>query len=235
MLSRPSLVLCCFCYGFCAASALGQTIYVPGGAVGSSSNGNVGVGTASPSAKLTVVGARQNSLTTGNSIFQLGGDDVFLYGGALSGGSYALMLQVMRNWDGYAFPLSLQPTGGNVGIGTSSPSHKLSVNGAIRAKEVIVDTGWADYVFAADYRLAPLDEVEAHIKSEKRLPGIPSATEVATQGVSVGEMQAKLLAKVEELTLHAIAQEKLLKSLHEENGLLRTRLNSLEFQTAKSR
>jgi hypothetical protein len=97
---------------------------------------------------------------------------------------------------------------GNVGIGTTAPSHKLSVNGAIRAKEVIVDTGWSDYVFAKDYRLASLSEVEQHIQSQGHLPGIPSAQEVAEKGVSVGNMQSILLAKIEELTLHVIAQEK---------------------------
>ncbi len=94
---------------------------------------------------------------------------------------------------------------GNVGIGTTNPTNKLEVAGTIRAKEVIVETtGWSDYVFAPDYRLAPLAEVEAHIAAKGTLPGIPSAAEVATQGVSVGDMQAKLLAKVEELTLHLI-------------------------------
>ena len=97
---------------------------------------------------------------------------------------------------------------GNVGIGTSSTSYKLAVNGTIRAKEVVVDTGWSDYVFEDGYRLAPLNEVEARIKTDKHLPGIPSAAEVAEHGVSVGEMQSRLLAKVEELTLHLIAQEK---------------------------
>lgn len=71
---------------------------------------------------------------------------------------------------------------GNVGIGTTSPTHELSVNGTIRAKEVIVDSGWADYVFAEDYRLAPLDEVAEHIKRHKRLPGIPSAAKVSEGG-----------------------------------------------------
>jgi hypothetical protein len=97
---------------------------------------------------------------------------------------------------------------GNVGIGTANPTHKLSVNGSIRAKEVIVDTGWSDYVFAEDYRLAPLSEVETHIRAKKHLPGIPSAAEVAEGGVSIGDMQARLLAKIEELTLHQITQEK---------------------------
>ncbi|EIP98833.1 hypothetical protein OpiT1DRAFT_03303 [Opitutaceae bacterium TAV1] len=97
---------------------------------------------------------------------------------------------------------------GNLGIGTASPTHKLTVNGPIRAKEVIVDTGWADDVFLPDYRLASLKEVEAHIEQEGRLPGMPSVTEVAENGLSVGEAQSLLLRKIEELTLHVIRLEK---------------------------
>jgi hypothetical protein len=99
-------------------------------------------------------------------------------------------------------------TDGSMGLGTASPTHKLTVNGAIRAKEIIVDTGWADYVFSPDYRLAPLAEVEAHIKEKGHLPDVPSAKEVAERGVSIGESQALLLRKVEELTLHVIALSK---------------------------
>jgi len=110
---------------------------------------------------------------------------------------------------------------GNVGIGTASPTHKLAVKGTIRANEVIVDTGWADYVFEDSYRLAPLSEVERHIKDKKHLPGIPSAKEVEEHGVSMGEMQSKLLSKVEELTLHLIRLEK-------ENAALRDRVQKLE-------
>lgn len=110
--------------------------------------------------------------------------------------------------------------GGNVGIGTTTPAHKLSVNGTIRAKELIVDTGWADYVFADNYRLAPLHEVEAHIKKHRHLPGIPSATEVAEQGVSLGEMQTLMMAKIEELTLHAIEQARRIERLEHENRAL---------------
>lgn len=97
---------------------------------------------------------------------------------------------------------------GKLGIGTTSPTHALTVNGPIRAKEVIVDTGWADDVFASDYRLASLKEVEAHIEQEGRLPGMPSAKEVAENGLSVGEAQSLLLRKIEELTLHVIRLEK---------------------------
>jgi hypothetical protein len=116
---------------------------------------------------------------------------------------------------------------GNVGIGTTNPTHKLAVNGTIRAKEVIVDTGWADYVFDESYRLAPLSEVEAHIQANKHLPGIPSAAEVAEHGVSMGDMQAKLLSKVEELTLHLIAQEKELTALKRQNQRLERALVEL--------
>lgn len=101
-------------------------------------------------------------------------------------------------------------TTGSVGIGTTNLTHKLAVKGTIRANEVIVDTGWADYVFAEDYDLAPLSEVEAHIEENGHLPNIPSASDVATNGVSLGEMQSLLLVKIEELTLHQIRQEKLL-------------------------
>lgn len=101
---------------------------------------------------------------------------------------------------------------GNIGIGTTNPTQKLSVNGTVRAKEVIVDTGWSDYVFKPDYKLASLSEVENAIKREGHLPGIPSAAEVAEHGVSMGDMQSKLLAKIEELTLHQIEQEKRLNA-----------------------
>jgi hypothetical protein len=117
---------------------------------------------------------------------------------------------------------------GNVGIGTSNPTQKLSVNGTIRAKELIVDTGWSDYVFGKGYRLAPLAEVEQHIKTEGHLPGIPSAADVAERGVSVGEMQSKLLAKIEELTLHQIAQAKELSAVVSQNARLQARVEELE-------
>jgi len=91
---------------------------------------------------------------------------------------------------------------GNVGIGTATPNAKLTVNGNIRAKEIKVETAnWPDYVFAKDYQLPSLKETEQHIKEKGHLPGIPSAEEVKTNGVNLGEMNAKLLKKIEELTL----------------------------------
>jgi len=98
---------------------------------------------------------------------------------------------------------------GSVGIGTSNPgSYKLAVKGKIRAEEVIVETGWADYVFEKDYDLKTLGEVEQYINTHGHLPGIPSEKEVKGKGVSLGEINAKLLEKIEELTLHVIQQQK---------------------------
>ena len=102
---------------------------------------------------------------------------------------------------------------GNVGIGTSAPQYRLSVNGTVQAKEVIVNSGWADYVFAPGHKLQPLVEVEKFITQNHHLPDIPSAVEVQENGVSVGSMQVKLLAKIEELTLHVIELEKKISDL----------------------
>lgn len=111
---------------------------------------------------------------------------------------------------------------GNIGVGTTNPSEKFSVNGNISAKKIIVtQTGWSDYVFSADYKLRSLSEVEAFIKQYKHLPEVPSAREVGEKGISVGDNQALLLKKIEELTLHLIAMDKRMKRLEYENRTLK--------------
>lgn len=95
--------------------------------------------------------------------------------------------------------------GGNVGIGTENPTEKLTVNGNIRSRKLIISqSGWPDYVFDSAYQLTPLAELATYIKANKHLPGIPSVKEVETNGVSVGDTQALLLQKIEELTLYLI-------------------------------
>lgn len=103
----------------------------------------------------------------------------------------------------------LVQSSGNVGIGTSDPgTWKLAVNGMVRAKEVKVETSWSDFVFEGAYDLPSLQEVEKHIKEKGHLKDIPSAEEVSENGIFLGEMDAKLLQKIEELTLYIISQEK---------------------------
>ena len=111
---------------------------------------------------------------------------------------------------------------GNLGIGTTTPQSKLAVDGTITAQEVVVtQDGWPDYVFDDSYPLMPLDELEAAIRAAGHLPGIPSAKDVEAAGVGLGDMQSKLLLKVEELTLYMI-------ELAKENDELRSRLAAIE-------
>jgi hypothetical protein len=122
-------------------------------------------------------------------------------------------------------------TTGNVGIGTTNPTHTLTVSGTIRAKEIIVDdANWPDYVFTDDYHLQPLDTVERHIQTHKHLPGIPSAQEIAKTGVSLGEMQTLLLAKIEELTLHQIELNKRLNAQDEKLEQQSRKIDALQME-----
>ncbi|MEL4307261.1 hypothetical protein [Joostella sp. CR20] len=111
---------------------------------------------------------------------------------------------------------------GNVGIGTITPDAKLAVNGKIHTQEVKVDVdGWSDFVFENDYNLPTLDEVERHIQEKGHLQDIPSAKEVEQNGIHLGEMNAKLLQKIEELTLYVI-------ELKKQNDLQQKEINKLK-------
>jgi hypothetical protein len=105
---------------------------------------------------------------------------------------------------------------GVVNINENIPSwYNLVVGGKILAEEVRIKLikDWADYVFETDYRLKALPEVEAFIRNHHRLPDVPSAVDVAERGIDLGRMQSTLLAKIEELTLYVIEQQKDLETL----------------------
>ncbi|MEE3999166.1 hypothetical protein V1T75_02360 [Tenacibaculum sp. FZY0031] len=115
---------------------------------------------------------------------------------------------------------------GNVGIGTTTipTDYKLAVAGKILTEEVkvLLQNNWPDYVFSKEYTLPSLYEVEKHINEKGHLQNIPSAKEVVKDGgIELGEMNRKLLEKIEELTLYTIQQEKRLQKLEE-------KLNKLE-------
>ncbi|WP_417887102.1 hypothetical protein [Zunongwangia sp.] len=113
--------------------------------------------------------------------------------------------------------LNPRNTAGNIGIGITNPNYKLDVYGTIHAKEVRVDlNSWPDYVFEKDYKLPTIKEVKQFIKEEGHLQGVPSAKEVKEEGIMLGGMDAKLLQKIEELTLYLIKQNEEIAYLKEE-------------------
>ena len=106
---------------------------------------------------------------------------------------------------------------GKIGIGKENPINKFEVNGTIRSKEIIVENvNWPDYVFADDYPLTSLHELEAFIHTHHHLPNIPSAAEVESNGQHVGEIQKKMMEKIEELTLHIIDLNKKIEALQQQ-------------------
>ncbi|MEM6335856.1 MAG: hypothetical protein AAF752_04770 [Bacteroidota bacterium] len=121
---------------------------------------------------------------------------------------------------------ALYVAGGKVQVGAEPvpAGYAMGVDGKLVTSElkVALPQDWADYVFADDYELMPLDQVKRYIDSNGHLPGMPSAADVeAAGGFEVGATQVKLLEKIEELTLHLIAQQ-------EANAELLARIEALE-------
>jgi hypothetical protein len=208
------------------------------------SNGNVGIGVSEPTSKLQVNG---NAYIGGGLILDpTPGSATGWFRGAPNANSNVIIQGAQGNYTAFWLTggpdvLKLGGSGGtepsqgainisytgNVGIGTTSfndATYKLYVETGIRTRKIKVDiSGWSDYVFNNDYTLRPLSQVEKFIKQYRHLPDVPSAAEVKKEGIDVGENQAVLLKKIEELTLYIIEQQKQMDELRQQvQGIQKT-------------
>ena len=186
-------------------------------------HGRLGVGLTNPGSQLHLGSDENHAFTIsrangtyGFRIFRdaSGGVVDFQIGSALN--TWETKIRIGEG-EGANTKLLLNPNGGNVGIGTNTPSEKLSVNGTIRSKEVKVEASpWPDYVFEEGYKLRSLEETKTYIDTHKHLPEVPSAQEIEENGVALGEMNMLLLKKIEELTLHQIQLSELIRTQQKE-------------------
>lgn len=210
-------------------------------------NGMIGIGTISPNSKLEVyntatsghllLSANDNPTADGTRIdvdFMVANNDHLVgriasnYTNSANGGSGGLRF-FTRNSGDLSERLRILPNG-NVAVGTTSTgTHKLAVDGTIGARGVKVEaTGWSDFVFENNYELRSLEETEQYISKNKHLPEIPSEAEVIENGINLGDMDAKLLQKVEELTLYLIEQNKRMNRLETKNTELEKEISALK-------
>lgn len=122
---------------------------------------------------------------------------------------------------------------GDVSIGTTdSKGYRLAVAGPMIAEsvKVKVQSEWPDYVFDENYKMRSLTSLEAFIRVNKHLPELPSAADVRANGIDLGAMNAELLKKIEELTLHLIEKDKQIAEARSVNEDQERRLKSIERQ-----
>jgi Phage T4 tail fibre len=201
------------------------------------SGGSVGIGTITPTAKLDVNGSVVfNETASSYTNIRLGHDanDAIIadnLGNKAYGGGYWFRVHNESAGVGKYIDVMALSEAGNVGIGTTIPDEKLTVKGQIHALEVRIDKAGAlvpDYVFANDYKLKTLSEVDSYIKANNHLPEIPSAKEIEKNGLILGEMNLSLLKKIEELTLYAIEQQKKLEAQNKDIEVLKAQNKQLE-------
>jgi hypothetical protein len=197
--------------------------------------GNVGIGTNNPSDKLSV---SAGAITVGFGNM----DKATLQGGSGFGSLlrlfYADGTETVRLDAGGGGGTSWINSG-NLLIGKTSQinsAYKLDVNGTIRSNEIKVNLDGADFVFEEKYPLMPLSELETYIKKNKHLPEIAPAKEMQEQGSNLGDLNTKLLQKIEELTLYVIEQQKLITQQAKElesHKVMLSKIDQMEKTLAK--
>ena len=194
-------------------------------------NGSIGIGTTTPEYKLDLYTPATATEAYSGINLQSANFGYLIEGGLKqnAGG----ILKFILNTAGEKFEKFRIDQNGNVGIGTKTPDEKLTVKGKIHAEEIKVDLAVpADYVFQkyytgkselkSDYVMPTLVEIENFTKKNHHLPDVPSAQEIQKNGLSLGEMSNVLLQKVEELTLFAIEQNKIIMLQQKEFERLKT-------------
>lgn len=149
----------------------------------------------------------------------------------INGAQSTIATRPLFQWNNFTTTHMTMLANGSLGLGTKNPgSHKLAVEGSIGARMIVCDPsgGWADFVFDPDYQLPTLEAVEQHIAENGHLPEIPSEKEVLDKGINLGEMDAKLLQKIEELTLYMIQSNKRMNKLEQENAELKATVRELK-------
>jgi hypothetical protein len=137
--------------------------------------------------------------------------------------NFAVVSANDNNWptSGFTTRFVVNSQTGNVGIGTlhiNDATYKLYVENGIRTRKIVVDqAAWPDYVFQPGYHCPSLDSVARYIQDNHHLPDMPSADSVAKNGINLGDNQAQLLKKIEELTLYVIELRKELDALKQQH------------------
>jgi hypothetical protein len=207
-------------------------------------NGNVGIGTATPTAPLSVSTTNTNTYSNISSFKNNTAVNSWISvannAGALNlgvGGSspnpyiWSSTGNLFIGDEGNSTLYVNGMANGNVGIGTTdTKGYKFAVNGSAIFTKVVVKPypSWPDYVFHTNYRLRPLSEVEQYIKQYHHLPEVTSAEEVEKNGLDVGDNQATLLKKIEELTLYVIEHNKIQQAQQQQLQDLSQRVNILQ-------